>query len=52
MTIKESDIVFLNDGNRPYLIADWSDDRWLCYWHPDSHWVTLRMISKEYEKQH
>ena len=39
--------VFLDAGNRPYLITKVEDKDWLCYWHEhESNFVTLRPVKE------
>lgn len=44
MDMKEK--VFLDDGNRPYLVREWGTEGrvWLFYWHPEGHWTSLREV--------
>ena len=37
--------VFLDDADRPYMIARINDNPWIFYWHPDSMWMTFRRIT-------
>lgn len=36
--------VFVDDGGRVYGVRQLGRSLWLCYWHPDKHWVTLREL--------
>ena len=45
--MNEKGFIFLDEGNRPYLCAKWTDGMcWLFYWHADHHWVSLRPVTQ------
>lgn len=43
--LDEKGVVFLDMAKRPYWIRLWGGEPWLCYWHRENHWVSLRKIT-------
>jgi hypothetical protein len=43
----ERGFVFVDDASVPYLVRRLGGEPWLCYWHADRHWVTLRKLTQE-----
>lgn len=40
------DFGFFDTARRPYKVVMTRDGPWVCYWHPENRWVTLRQVSQ------
>jgi hypothetical protein len=45
--LDEKGFVFLDGRHRPFLCRMIEGQAWLCFWHPDNHWVTLRQVTQQ-----
>jgi hypothetical protein len=43
---KWQDFGFFDAARRPYKVTMIQGRPWMCYWHPDHTWVTLREVTQ------
>ena len=46
---QELDFVFITQDHRPYRVRQVDGAYWICYMHPDRHWVLLRKVKDSME---
>lgn len=45
--LDEKGFVFVDEAQRPFWCRTFDGVAWLCYWHRDGKWVTLRPVADE-----